>query len=503
MDFLLQLIFGIINRWGLERANPSLYTTFWTNVSTPGTDIQRNLIESFQTIDPAVINSNNQRYIESLLEPWIQKTLSVTEQLMKQQGNQGPSGFGYRPPNTGFGFSAVPPGFGTSTASLYDGGFGQPTSPPQAQRMPVQESYAVPTPVVQGPERNMSVSSYNHPDQIKLDLQSADTLLHVYKKGDIVSVDSYRETAFESTRVSTIDITLNTAENSVGEAVEKVLRYSPNEVIRGLYANQILYNEIVHIPIKTSEFRRITDKLSEVFYSERGRKNWREAVKVLGTLTRSEHKIFENALLQFLNPTINRFLRTSNGDVISGIEEIDDLKELDDANSRLIVTKHQRYSESLNSIVNDAFESLISTSNLIEPDDLNFGDFVHCHEIDFWYDSRSKYDYGTYPKEVDRLNFIEKMMQEHTVLRIPKKAIVTNALDPRIVDIITNYHPKDQLKMRSENNLGCKLLLELTFLSSSAIAGVERVVCVDKTPGTRLRCINVGVTLDLDHILIK
>ncbi|CAK9254162.1 unnamed protein product [Sphagnum jensenii] len=131
-------------------------------------------------------------------------------------------------------------------------------------------------------------------------------------------------------------------------------------------------------------------------------------------------------------------MRTTSGATIEGIDMIDDLRDLDDRESRLKVTHHTNYLSLFNAIAKKAFTDVLMPSHLIREDDINFGDFVNCDDVEIFLDGRTKYDYGTFPEKQDRNAFIAAMMKKHTVLRIPTTMIFTNALDLRLLDQTQN-----------------------------------------------------------------
>lgn len=496
---IVTLVKAMMDRVQIGQRNPTVYQALLVHLQTPNSPIYMAFMQYInQQTNGSWVNGIHQDQMVGILKPWVNDALARIEQQLNQQaqpmGNF-PQQQGYMP-QAGF---MQPIGM-SSTGSIYD------ANPAPAQQQPAPQMPQIQTwaPMVDSvatlPEREFSMENLDLGRPISFNLIPTDTLQHHPKPGNVVDVKNYREGVFEDTRLSTIDIELNTAENNAADAARKAVAYSPNEVLRGLYANIVYYKEIFHIPMKHVEFKKIAERIGTAFYATKGQRDWRDAVKIMGELTRAEHKIIETALLKLLNPSIAKYLRTSDGYSIVNIGEIDDLRELDDPRSTLKVTHHAQYLNRLNEIVGRAFENLIKPSNLIEADDINFGDFVHCNQIEFWHDNRSKYDYGTYPEKVDRLKFIESMTDSHTVLRINKCLVVTNALDSRLVSNITYSRPRDQIKLNDTQNLGFKLMLDL---GAPKRGEIESVVCIGESQTQAPQCINMGTTLDGTMVLVK
>lgn len=487
---ILQTIQNMLIRAGVANQDSALYQTFINAVSAPNSDLQRKLLEHLNAQTNGMwVNGVPENQMLLILKPWVDGWLNYTNSNMRtQQPNYQQSG-GYTP--NGY----IPPHAVSPTSGMYGGDSQQPAPAVVQQQQPV---------VIQPLEKDVPMKSFESNTPINLDLQSADTLQHHPKEGNVVSVDNYREGAFEKIRISTIDIKLNVAENNPRDAATKVITYSPNEVLRGIFCNVVTYKELFHIPMKSSEFKRIATMIGSAFYGLEKRRipEWRDAVSAMGSLNRFEHKVFETALLEFLNPSLFKSLRTADLQCIAGIQELDDLKELDDARSRLKITKHAQYTNVFNGVVSRAFDMLLNPSHQIDSEDVNFGDFVHCDKIEFWYDGRSKYDYGTYENKADRLKFIDTMTASHTVLRVSKNLIITNAIDPQIASNIKRFRAQDSLQINGPNNIGCKLLLELDQPKRTEI---ETVVCLGEnaTDAKDAQLINLGRTLDGQLVLTK
>jgi hypothetical protein len=210
----------------------------------------------------------------------------------------------------------------------------------------------------------------------------------------------------------------------------------------------------------------------------------------------------DKALCRLINPSINRRMRSSDDPraLILGIENLDDLSVMDDRNANFAIAKHSKYWPTFNKIVEAAVNDLFDPDNVVKPTDVNFGDFVHCKAISFWSDGHSKYDYGTFPERVDQQQFITKMMAANTVVRVPKAAVLTNALDPRLIAKIQAGAPADQTPVHSVNTVGTALLNKVKYLER---AEVDAVLCLEQTGWRPLGQLKLGRTLDDDLLLLS
>lgn len=486
----------LLQNAGISQRNAPLANALVAAVAAPGSNIQNALITWLNQYTNGAWQNGmipDPQLVE-VIRGWVNDTLPRLNQMMASQQQQ-LHGYQqqqpYPPPQQGY---YQNPGMVTpNTASLYDIAAHNTQPPPAA---------AVITPVAPliMPEREQSMEVDARP--ITLRLTPVATLQHTQKTDHVVEVDNYREGEHDNRRVSTIDIKLNTAENIALVAADKALTYAPNEVIRGLYANVVDYKELCHIPMKTDDYAKIIEKIGKVFYAAKGSWDWRAAVDAIGDLKRDEYKALETVLLRFLNPAIFKALRANNGDYIESIDELDDLQELDNPRSTLKVTHHARYLNTFNTIVMRAFDQILNPKHVITSSDQNFGDFVHCSQIEFWSEGRSKYDYGTFAANADKLKFIDQMMEHNTVLRVAKTIIITDALDVKMVDGISYSNGRSMVNLNKTNTVGCSLLLEL---DQPRTREIEAIICIDKETGTVVnsRQINLGRTLEGDLVLIR
>lgn len=490
---ILQIIRSMLDAVNVGQKNPQVYTTFLNNISNPQSDLSRMMMDLINRgTGGQWVHGVNPQAIAGILRPWINEALShiesqFTRNTMMQPGfgNQGypQQNYGYQPPPQ--------PGFGT-TGSLYD-------NMSSTLQQPVSQMEQFKSNKDEG---EMALRSPYNRHPMSFEFSETDPFMLHEKPDNVVTIDQYLEGSFETIRIAILTLTLNTSENSSEDAAKKAAIYSPNEAIRGKYANVIKFKHLVHIPIGLREFQHICAVMGEKFYNKEPKKypDWRSALDAMESLKRGEYKAIERAFLEFVNPSMFKYLRTSDGNVIEGIEEMEDLRELDNPKSKLKVTKHANYSWRLDETVTRAFDNLINPTNLITPEDKNFGDFIHCDKIEFWKNEKSKYDYGTFIEKIDRDNFIEEMIKDHTVLRVNQYMIFTNALDYQQVKNIARFRTQDFINLDNSTTVGHQLLYQLDQPKSSEI---ESVVCSSNNEYDPDIKIHLGYTLDGDRVLIR
>lgn len=497
---VLQAIRAVIDRAGVQRTNPLVYQTFLANVETPNSALQLNLFEFLdrQTQQQWRQGSIHHDALFEYLRPWIRVALSTTEEFLIKTGQMQPVGAqqygaGYQPPQQ-MGYSGYTPAHALNTTSGLYGEAG--SNPPPVPAVPTVPNLGA----VQfsgDPLANINLGR-----DVVFELHRASPAELRQTDGGILTLDNHQKGSYENDteRLTTIEITLNVAQNNPRDAALRVFNLAPQEVVRGAFANVIRYRELFHLPIAFATFVDISAAVGEAYYKEKD--NWRNALNALEARNRSEWSLMNNALTKLLNISIRRRLRTSTGNTIDAIESIEDLNGLDDRHSKFTVTHHARYWPSFNALVAQAFDNLFDPANLIKPEDINFGDFIHCDQVEIFADGRSKYDYGTFAERLDKEQFITRMLGSSTVLRIPRTAILTNAIDPRIVNVVEGYQNREQMLLSNMQTIGTALLDKLDYPRRGE---VEAVLCLDKgtSPDNYFHRINLGRTLDDDLVLIR
>ena len=479
---------ALVDRSNTSAQSPQVYQALMSNLFNPsGSPLLSDLI---QTLDSQTNNTwrngISQENLFGLLRPWTVRALDhVARSLQGQQG--------YGQPNPQYGGQQ---GYGSPhvmspTNGIYD-------STPVGIQQP-------PHPVVAAPG-NFSIPQAQLPGQSPDYERGTPVMFELYKASNaefqqpvngILKISEYATGEYDNARMLTAEVTVRTTQNTAIDAGRLVFYNAPQEVIRGTFADVIFYSELFHVPVGFVEFSTVADAVWEAF----AHNNWRAAMQVLNARTKGEWDIMNRVLCRLLNDLIYRKLRaTQPGVSITGIESVEDLVTLDDRNADFAVVKHKEYWSTFNNIVNTAIEALFNPDNRIGPEDENFGDFISCNAVNYYENGHSKYDYGVFKEAIDRRAFIDKMMAKNTVIRISRAAILTNALDARLVSRVKSLRSAEQVLLHTINSVGTALINKLEYPKRG---DVERVVCMQHVNGVQTYdVISIGRSLDHDLLLL-
>lgn len=484
---ILNAVKEIVDGAQLSLKEPTVYQTLMNNVFTQGSQLQNHLFAYLdQQTNGGWRQGIHQQTLEQYLRAWIREAIAfIVNTLQQNRMNMQPMMQPMMQPTN-------------PTSSIYN-------SPIPVQQQPVfqpQQGAGTMRGLGVAPQTVDSISTeFDLGSDVVLSLRKT-PLVDIPKTaaGGALEFDNYQTGDHERDRLVTIDTILRLAQNKAVEAGRIVYDIAPQEVIRGLFANVIRYYELFHIPVGYQQFRVIAEEVGKAYYNKE-KTDWRTAIEALSARPRAEWRIINDALCQLLNSVIHLRLRTTDGAMIESIDTLDDLNILDDRNSTLTVTKHSNYWSIFNSLVTAMIDRLFNPKSLINPSDPNFGDFIQCQNVRFYFEGRSKYDYGTFVEMVDKTKFIEQMMATNTVLRVPKAIILTNAIDPRLITQLRFKGKNQGILTRSVHTVGTSLLEKLDYPKRDTI---DKVICFEKNvhPDQYCEVINLGRTLDNDLILL-
>jgi hypothetical protein len=327
-------------------------------------------------------------------------------------------------------------------------------------------------------------------------------------EGSPLLLENYQVGSFEGKRLTSIEITLRFAQNTARDAALFVIKGAPQELLRNWFAHVVWFRELFHIPIGLAKFREIAAGVWDAFFHNK-QFDWEAAYAALQQTSNSDWLIVDAALCRLLNASIARRLRTSSDDTtermdtIESIDTIDDLQELNDPLSKFTVTHHAEYLSAFRTLVMRAFKNIFEPGFLIMPGDPNFGDFIGCEDVKFYHEGWSKYDFGTLPTRADDQILIGEMLKNHTVLRIPRAAILTNAVDLQLIRRVQSFRACDQAQLKSlSRNVGAALIDAMDFPRENEIISL---LCIErgKAPQECLHEINLGRTLEGDLVFIR
>jgi hypothetical protein len=91
-------------------------------------------------------------------------------------------------------------------------------------------------------------------------------------------------------------------------------------------------------------------------------------------------------------------------------------------------------------------------------------------------------------------------MASNTVVRVPRAAILTNALDPRLVARVKSNKQTEHVLLNTVNTVGTALISSLEYLKRG---DVDTVLCLEQGGSRPYDQIKFGITLDEDLIFLS
>lgn len=490
---ILSVVNNMLVSAGVDTKIPQLYQLVMQNIASPGAPLFNDLFDHLDNVTNRSwrYNGIHEQELRRTLKPWLESALDHTLKYLRQQSGMMQSQQGYGLQNSGFGQAPSTPTYGVGSGNDQTS-FQQPV---QASIIPSFQNTTV--------KPDGTSSGYNQGGPVMLNLKRVPTIdIPNTGANSVIHISGYSTGDHEKDRIITTDVTLRMAHNNAQSVGRIVYDESPQDVVRGLFANVIRYHELFHIPIGYHQFLTIAEEIGAAYYKKE-KNDWRIAIEAINSRKRAEWNIINEALIRLLFPAIFRRLRTSDGGVIDKIDSIDDLSILDDRNAKIKVAQHPDYWSTFNNLVMSAIERLFDPTTLIKPDDKNFGDFIHCNAVKFYRNGLSKYDYGTFIERVDKDSFVKQLLESNTVIRVPRVVILTNALDAGLVrDIKYNSVSSQGMLSKNLNTVGTSLIQSLDSPKRDTI---EAVLCMMKGshPDDYYEKINLGRTLDQDLVLLR
>jgi hypothetical protein len=473
-----------------DRLPAVVYKTFMDNLFSPQPTSMQQALNQYldeKTQQQWRNNGVSREQLSSLLQTWTFGTLDQVVAYIRQQGGQ--QQYGNQQPGCGY----QQPHTASPTNNMYNGG-GLQTPP---QQVVVPQTF---TPMEFNNKNTPAVIStdYELGTKVMFDLSRVSNAEFQQPTNGILKISELLTGEHENNRLLSAEIAVRVAQNTNIDVGRLVFHNAPQEVIRGIFANIVFYQELFHVPVSYKEFCSVADAVWAAFSKDN---NWRSAMRVLESKTKGEWDIMNRALCRLLNDLIYRRIRANQHNVcILGIDSLEDLFVMDDRTTNYPVVKHKEYWSTFNTIVNNAIDALFNPDVRIGPDDENFGDFIHCTEVDFYSNGHSKYDYGVFKEQVNRRAFIDQMLTTNTVIRVSRATIFTNALDPRLITKVQNGRPEDQLLLNTVNTVGTTLLNKLEYPKRG---DVESIICLHQEAGVQTyEQLRIGKTLDQDIVLL-
>ena len=505
IDSVLNLVKGLVDASRVPRENQLLYTTFLQNLYNVPVEDQRSLQANMisyleQRTNGAWRGGMHQQDIVATLKPWVVEALRFTESTLPVQPQYGNPQFNQP---QGGSMSYVSPSV-NPTSRIYGGG---DVDTRQAQPLPPIQFQSDTTMNTSRAQEDTVVSdSAFFPGQnVEFFLQMTPTVeFSRTPKDKILYFQEYKTCDYKGERLLTTDIRILVSQNSTREVGLYVYENAPQEVIRGIYVTVVRYNELFHIPMGYKQFCAILKSVTDL-KTEKPESTWRDVVRLLSKRSQEEWRSISSAFCRLYNPIIYRRFHTSSNATIGDIDSMDDLFTFDNRKCELTVVKDNAFLNHFLMLTELIFNTLFDQKALISPTDKHFGDFINCDDVIFYSDTdaRSKYDYGTYAEKVDRDHFVENLLAENTVIRVPRTIVLTNALSPGLISRIRRRGPESQrVYFKEVNTVGTELLSRVDIFRNGC---PDRVICMEKgsPPEQFLEQINIGRTLQGDLLFLR
>jgi hypothetical protein len=472
---------ALCDRAALGQKDSQLYSLLLSQLATPGSDLQRSL---WATLDK---NTNGQwqatgiteQTVVGIVRPWTQEAVAFTARMLNRQPVQPVQ-------SPSFNMSNMAPVGG----SMFGNTFG---SAPQPQ--PTMQTFGQ-----AGSQQAPSMSTtYELAKPPIFDLQRMSAADIDQPSNKLIQIGTCFTGEYEKTRLLAAEMSLHIAQNTADAAAAIIFDEAPQELIRGTFAHVVYYQKLFHIPGPHADFCSIADAIWPDYQRDQ---NWNAALTTLNRRLMSDYTVINKALTAVLNDLILRRIRPSSRDTpgIARIDGLEDLSAMIDRASEIPVTKHKNYWTVLNHIVKYAIEILFNPKNRIDPDDPNFGDFIHCNGVKYYAGGKSKFDYGTFDTKEIQVEFIKAMLQRSTVIRLPRAMVFTNAIDPQLIARVRAGARDSHVLLHEINTVGTSLLDKLHPLKT---AELDVVVCTETSGIRTFTPVVIGRTLDDEVALIS
>jgi len=200
------------------------------------------------------------------------------------------------------------------------------------------------------------------------------------------------------------------------------------EVVDEHYAVIVRYNQLMHLGIGTNRFKTVRGVIRDTIDNKDN--SVIEVLSVIENLIHKEHRIFERLIIDHVNFLLKNNLISYRKNTSIVLKTIDDIKEYLENPPKVLADNIRSFPTAFKNIVNRAIQYVFIESCVVDIDDNNFGDVIKSQAVKFVDEhGRTEYDYGTYINDPDRIKSImNSMVENDTVLRLPKTIIYTNII---------------------------------------------------------------------------
>lgn len=504
MNQIIPLIRQILDSRGLGQQKPHLYNAFLSELSNGNSQTVTNLVGSLDQNTRGMWRNGSidQNNLVNILRNWMNQILPMIDSQLQAQ-------MGYQQQNMGYQQSPMmgyQPQQQMNMGDIY------------TAQQPAPQMYNVSSekPQVQDIEplrQEPNIMNFDEGSVPNIKLERRDKELPPSFHGMIRQIYQTENAIPYKSSMSSSGYTLKGVENNSADALNRFIKLANLHIPSNeLFVNFLEFKEIVCIPFNTKEFQRIVNRILKEMECKKDKPydtRWRHALDAMGILSRSEWKTIETMILSFINPLLYRIMRSDRGDYISSVTELDDILSLVDPRAKYPIADCPNYLATIDGIANKAFNIVLNANNLLTPTLKNAGAIIKCDKLEYYQNGRTKYDYGSIPDVNEQLTFLEKILDEHTLLLVDKSIVYTNAIDHTIVNIVQNYDRKNYMRLDSIKNTGFELFKNSLIYSHSQIPGViekiDSVYCLERNQNkvNEKDAINFGYTLEGGFVLLS
>lgn len=425
-------------------------------------EYMKGLLEAInKTTNGALVNNClHANQLDQLIGNWIAEFYRMNAQQFQQQqpavayGDPMMMGGGVSyGGNTGMGGNVVydDPMLGGGTPQLQ---ITQQTTPP-AQSTGIQ---------------NQRVLEVISPKRINLTPENID-LMGQPNKNFIRATKVMADTS-SSIRYSVVDLTLDRAENNSVNAyrtAHSTLADCP-DYFYGKWVHVLKYNELVHIPMGIERYVHFMKMMTGMVGNHR---EWRNVIENMKSGTHKEFEIFSDIFTSFFNQLLGTCVRSNRLRSYLQIDNINDVFTMIDDPASITgfdeITKHPSYRVVLEKCIISALGDIFDTNYLIARNDKHLGDFIQCANIKIDNrDGMTEFDH-LFSGEDSKL-LLDELMSEHTVLRVPRIVMATNAIAETNILAIGGGRPL----CASQHDLPITNLL--TLIDIDTVRNVDRLI---------------------------
>lgn len=290
----------------------------------------------------------------------------------------------------------------------------------------------------------------------------------------------------------------------------------PSEYFHSRWMHEINYRQLVHIPINTEKYldiiTRIENYVASVALVPDGdtiteddvtltRYPWQAILKLLGDENRNTWDIIDKLITPVINNYLYRYFRLLDTRKAPQISTIADMEDLADVRNGLKVADHGAYPIRVYTVAYMALKTYFNRDNVISIDDKHFGDFIACNKVSYFKNGYTEYDYGCMATEDERIKFRQAMMSNHTVLRIPRRLLITNILPKELVNSLKKHAPDTNPPFIIPKNTFISNLLYTVEAETKPIS--QALIHVDDKSGYKERSyFELGKTMTNEHLIL-